>query len=58
MANKLPREKKIQVINALCNGMGIRAIERVFNVNQRTTMRLLVRVGERCEKIMNEKRRF
>lgn len=50
----LAKEKKIAVINGLCNGMSLRACARVFNVHRTTIMNLLVRVGKRCDRIMAE----
>lgn len=48
----LPRDKKVDVINGLCNGMSLRAASRVFNVHRTTIQHLLVRVGERCDELM------
>jgi IS1 family transposase len=50
----LPHEKKIACINGLCNGMSLRAVSRVFDVHRTTIMKLLVRVGDRCDEIMAE----
>lgn len=52
--NCLPRERKVQVINGLCNGMSLRACSRVFNTHRTAIQRLLVRVGKRCDQILTE----
>lgn len=55
MANTLPTEKKIAAVSMLCEGNSIRSIERMTGVHRDTIMRLGVRVGEGCKKIMDEK---
>jgi IS1 family transposase len=55
--NKLSKEKKRRVIAALVEGNSIRSTERMFGVHRDTIMRLLVRVGRGCEKLMDEKMR-
>jgi IS1 family transposase len=57
MANNLPTEKKIMAISALAEGSSIRIIERMTGVHRDTVMRLGVRVGEACAKLMDEKMR-
>jgi len=49
--NILPREKQIQAIAALTEGVSIRAAERLTGVNRGTIMALGVRVGEGCNKL-------
>jgi IS1 family transposase len=51
MANVLPREKQIAVIAALCEGVSIRATERLTGVNRETVMNLGARVGMGCAKV-------
>ena len=53
MANVLPREKQIAVIAALCEGVSIRATERLTGVNRETIMKLGARVGMGCAKVHN-----
>jgi IS1 family transposase len=53
MANNLPMEKQVMAINALAEGMSIRAIERMTGVHRDTIMRLGVRVGEGCAEILD-----
>ncbi|MBI5395933.1 MAG: hypothetical protein HZA91_11605 [Verrucomicrobia bacterium] len=55
MANNLKPEKKAAVISALCEGVSIRAIERMTGVHRDTIMRLGVRVGEACARVMDER---
>lgn len=57
MANILKMEKQIAVISALAEGMSIRATERMTGVNQNTIMSLGLRVGQGCERILDEKMR-
>jgi IS1 family transposase len=57
MANILKTEKKVAVISMLCEGASIRAVERITGVNQNTIMSLSRRVGDACQKIMDEKMR-
>ena len=51
--NKLSMERQIQVIAALVEGNSIRSIERMTGIHRDTIMRLLVRVGEHCQGIMD-----
>lgn len=57
MANVLKREKQEMVIRCLVNGSSIRATERMTGVHRDTIMRLMVRVGNRCEQIMDSEMR-
>ncbi len=57
MPNVLKREKQIAVIAALAEGMAIRQIERMTDIHRDTIMRLGVRVGQGCARIMDEKMR-
>lgn len=54
MANHLPIERKIQIIDGLCNGLSLRGASRVFKTHRTAIMRLLVRVGDRCEVLLEE----
>jgi IS1 family transposase len=53
MANNLPMEKQVSVISALAEGASIRATERMFGVHRDTIMRLGVRVGQGCERLLD-----
>src|SRR5438105_2835173 len=57
MANVLPKEKQIAVIAALAEGTCIRSIERMTGIHRDTIMRLGVKVGQGCARIMDEKLR-
>jgi hypothetical protein len=46
--NNLPRDKQIDIIAALTEGMSIRAVERLTGVHRDTIMRLGARVGRGC----------
>jgi IS1 family transposase len=55
MANELKTEKKTLAVSMLAEGNSIRSIERVTGVHRDTIMRLGVRVGEGCQRILDEK---
>lgn len=55
--NRLYRERQSQIISSLVEGNSIRSTERMTETHRNTIMRLLVSVGGRCEKIMNERMR-
>jgi len=55
MANNLSVDKKIMVTSMLAEGNSIRSIERMTGVHRDTIMRLGVRVGTACAKIMDQK---
>jgi IS1 family transposase len=57
MANNLETGKKILAVSMLAEGNSIRSIERVTGVHRDTVMRLGVRIGEGCKRIMDEKLR-
>ena len=49
--------QKIRVISALVEGNSIRSVERMTEIHRDTIMRLLLRVGDRCGQILNERMR-
>jgi IS1 family transposase len=53
MANVLPYDKQISVIKAIVEGVSIRSIERMHDVHRDTIMRLVVKMGEACEKLLD-----
>jgi hypothetical protein len=53
--NVLPIEKQIQIISALVAGNSIRATARMFGVEHKTVMRVLLRVGENCADMLESK---
>ncbi len=55
--NKLALELKTTVASMLCEGASIRSIERITGIHRDTIMRLGVRMGEGCQRIMDEKMR-
>ena len=55
--NALKTEQKAQAVSLLCEGSSIRAIERITGIHRETIMRLGVRVGEACKRVMDEKMR-
>lgn len=54
MANNLPTEKQAIAIGALVEGSSIRSVERMTGIHRDTVMRLGVRVGQACEKLLDE----
>ena len=52
--NKLPIEKRVQVLNMLVEGSSMRSIERVVGVNINTVTKLLVDAGKAAAKFHNE----
>lgn len=49
--NILPRDKQIEVISALTEGLGIRATARITGVNRGTVATLALRVGRGCAEL-------
>jgi IS1 family transposase len=49
--NNLPRDKQIEVIAALCDGLGIRAASRITGVNRGTVAALALRMGRGCAEL-------
>ena len=52
--NILSREKQVAAISALSEGASIRSIERMTGIHRDTIMRLGVRVGQSCARLMDE----
>jgi IS1 family transposase len=46
--NNLPRQKQIEIIAALCEGVGQRAVTRLTGTDRKTVARLALRVGMGC----------
>jgi IS1 family transposase len=53
MANILARQKQVAVIGALAEGVSIRAIERMTGIHRDTVMRLGIRVGQGCKRVLD-----
>src|SRR3984893_9456863 len=49
--NYLSREKQIEIIAALCEGVGQRAITRLTGCDRKTVARLALRVGRGCAEL-------
>lgn len=47
--NKLPLEKRVQILEMLCEGSSMRSISRVADVSINTVTKLLVDAGRACE---------
>ncbi len=57
MANVLNKDKQIAVIAALAEGSSIRAIERITGISRNTIMRLGVKIGQGCSRLLDAKMR-
>jgi len=51
----LPIDRAIGVLNLLAEGCSIRSTERLTGINRNTIMGLLVFVGERCERLLENR---
>jgi transposase-like protein len=49
---RLSLEKAIQVLQLLVEGVSVRSAERITGVEKKTILSLLVRVGERCDMLL------
>lgn len=49
--NILPREKQIEIISALTEGLGVRAVARVTETDRGTVASLALRVGQGCAEL-------
>src|SRR4029077_12430597 len=49
--NNLHRDKQIEIIAALCEGVGQRAVSRLTNTDRKTVARLALRVGRGCAEL-------
>jgi IS1 family transposase len=47
--NKLPLEKRVQILSMLCEGSSMRSISRVADVSINTVAKLLVDAGKACD---------
>ena len=46
--NRLPLEKRVQILSLLCEGSSMRSISRVADVSINTVAKLLVDAGKAC----------
>jgi IS1 family transposase len=51
---QLPLEKALLCLHLLCEGNAVRSIERIVEVDKKTILKLLVQVGEGCERMLAE----
>jgi transposase-like protein/IS1 family transposase len=51
---RLPVERALLVLHMLTEGSSVRTVERVTGTEKRTILRLLVQVGEGCERMLSE----
>src|SRR5215218_3595493 len=54
-AMRLPEDNALLCLHLLCEGSSVRAVERITGVEKTTILKLLVQVGEGCERMMAEK---
>lgn len=57
MSNVLPRSQQLAVLSALVEGSSVRSAERMTGVHRDTILRLMVRVGNGCADLLDEKMR-
>ena len=55
--NYLSKDKQIAVTSVLAEGNSIRSIERMTGIHRDTIMRLGVRIGQGCGRLLDEKMR-
>jgi len=53
--NILPVEKQIQIVTALAEGCSVRATARMIEVEHKTVLRTLLRAGDACAQLLDEK---
>lgn len=49
--NNLPLSKQVEIISALCEGIGQRAVSRLTDTDRKTVARLALRVGRGCAEL-------
>ena len=57
MANVLPRDKQLTVLHHLVEGNTLRSTARLTKVHRTTIMNLMVRFGEGCRNLMDDRLR-
>ncbi|MEX1247928.1 MAG: IS1 family transposase [Anaerolineales bacterium] len=55
MSNHLGNDKKEQVIRGLLEGASVRSVERMTGVHRDTILRLMVRVGEGSQRLLDDR---
>ncbi len=51
---RLPLDRALLCLHLLCEGNAVRAVERITGTEKKTILRLLVQVGEGCERLLAE----
>jgi IS1 family transposase/transposase-like protein len=51
----IPLDRALTCLHMLCEGNAVRAVERMTGTEKRTILRLLVKVGEGCERLLAER---
>ena len=51
---RLPVERALLCLQLLCEGSSVRAVERITGTEKKSILRLLVQVGEGCERMLAE----
>jgi transposase-like protein/IS1 family transposase len=51
---RLPMEKALMVLNLLVEGCSVRSIGRITGVEKKTILSLLIKVGEKCDRIFDK----
>jgi hypothetical protein len=49
--NNLPFSKQVEIVSALCEGIGQRAVSRLTDTDRKTVARLALRVGRGCAEL-------
>ncbi len=57
MANILKKDRQLEVVHLLVEGNSLRSISRLTGVNLRTCLRILVKVGNACQTLLDERMR-
>src|SRR3954470_10679351 len=53
--NCLKKDRQIAVLELLVEGCSIRSIERLTGIHRDTIMRLAVRAGQACQRLLNKR---
>jgi IS1 family transposase len=53
--NVLPVQKQTQIVTALAEGCSVRATARMVGVEHKTVLRILLRAGNACSRLLDEK---
>jgi hypothetical protein len=53
--NALSQERQIQILSALVEGVSIRSTERMTQTHRDTIPRLLVSIGDHCQRFLDER---